>query len=92
MVFEFIYAFGILLVVCELSERIVNAFGELSGVIDQCDWHLYPVEIQKLLPFLIMNTSKPIAIEYFGSLTCSRSSFKKVSRAKTLAICNLMLL
>lgn len=79
MLFEIFYAFGIVFFVCELSERIINAFGKINDIIEQFDWYLFPVQMQRIMPVIIINAHEPIAIEYFGSRSCSREDFKKVS-------------
>lgn len=78
MLLEIFYAFGIIFIMCELSERIVNAFGQINIVIDQFDWYLFPVKIKRILPVIMINQFQPISIEYFGSFSCSREAFKKV--------------
>lgn len=90
MVFETIYAFGIVFVVCELSERIITAFNEINDLTDQFDWYLFPIGIKKILPSIILNTQKSVTIDYFGSLSCSREGFKKVKNVKLLCLSSLL--
>lgn len=84
MLLEVLYAFGIVFIVCELSQRIINAFGKINDIIDGFDWYLFPVEIQRILPVVIVN-AQPMAIQYFGSLSCSREAFKKVSELSCMS-------
>lgn len=78
MLFEILYAFGIVFIVCEISERIINAFTEISNVINQFDSYRFQIKMQRMMPTIVMITQNEIAIEYFGSLSCSRKAFKKV--------------
>lgn len=45
---------------------------------NRLDWYLFPLEIHKLLPIVMNNVQKPIAIECFGIISASREQFKKV--------------
>lgn len=73
------YAFGVALFICELGQRLTNAFGEIGDVIADFDWYLFSFEIRKLLPTLLMVAQQPVALECFGSISGSRDTFKTVS-------------
>lgn len=73
-----IYAFALLLIACELCQRINVAFEECSDMIDQFKWYLFPDEIQRMLPTIFAFTQQPIEINCFGSTACNRESFKNV--------------
>lgn len=75
---QVIYAFGVLFVSCELGQRITVAFDECSVMIDQFDWYLFPVEIQRMLLIVINFAQQPIVIKCFGSAACDRETFKYV--------------
>lgn len=83
-IFEASFALAILLTACELCQRIENAFAEIDDMIDQFDWYLFPIEIQRILPIIITMAQKPITIECFGSISCNRDAFKKVSSTNHL--------
>ena len=76
---EIIYAFGVLFIGCELGQRIVLAFDECNDMIDQLEWYLFPMEIQKLLPIVNHFMQQPIEIKFFGSYMLNRDAFKYVS-------------
>lgn len=75
-----IYSFGIMLTVCELCQRINQAFAECSYVVDQLHWYLFPTKIQRMLPMILIFTQQPIEIKCFGSVACDRATFKSVSK------------
>lgn len=54
-------------------------FSEMNNTMVQLHWLSYPIEIQRLLPFVIMYTQQPIEFKIFGSFTSCRESFKNVS-------------
>lgn len=78
MIFEGGYAFGIVLVSCELGQRMTNAFGEIGNEMSQYDWYLYPLKWKRMFPTLLIISQQPVYLECFGSNACLRDSFKKV--------------
>lgn len=79
MIMEVACAFGWLLITCELGERFTAKFNEISLFIDQFKWYSFPFQMQRMLPTIAVYAQQPITPEVFGSLTCSRDSYKKVS-------------
>lgn len=75
---EMFWAFGSIFIACELCERVSNAYSEIDDAVNHINWHLFPIEIQKMLPTIIINTQKPIVFECFGSICFSRETFKNV--------------
>lgn len=73
-----VWSFGLVFVACEISQISCDALNEMDDDIGQLDWHLYSVEIQKMLPMIMENTQQPVIIKCFGSIPCSRETFKKV--------------
>lgn len=67
---------------CELSERISIAYFEVCDAVDELDWYLFPIEMQKLVPIVMVNSQAPIALRCFGSVFCGRDVFKKVCARK----------
>lgn len=63
---------------CEVGQRLTNAFNEITDRFEQLDWNLFPIEIQRLLPTIKMNTHVPIQIDCFGVFDGSREQFKRV--------------
>lgn len=82
MVFYGFFGFALIYVVCELSQRISNAFSDICDAIDTYDWYLYPLELQRMLPLIILPIQQPVVIRCFGCVQCSRRAFKNVSRER----------
>lgn len=80
-IFEAFWSFGGIFFYCEFGERLGQLFVEVDDTIYQLDWYLYPEEIRRMLPTLIINVQEPMEIECFGSLSCCRDAFKQVSRS-----------
>lgn len=80
--FEAFYAFGLVFMLCELCQRVSNAFTDINDVLEALDWYLLPAEVKQLLPIIIQFSQQPIVFEYFGTFSCDREAFKKVSTSK----------
>lgn len=78
MIVEAFCAFGSVSVSCELGERFASAFEGVSDLIDQFEWYQFPLEVQKLLPTLLIHTQQRIALKCFGSISCDREALKSV--------------
>lgn len=73
------YAFGNMLVVCELCEWATIVFEECSDMVDQLDWYLLPIEGQRMLQIIICYAQRPVKLKCFGNTACDRETFKYVS-------------
>lgn len=78
-VFYAFYAFGVVLIICELGQRLTHEFERIDDEIDQFDWYLFPPQIQRLLPIIMIASRQEVFLECFGSITGTRETFKKVS-------------
>lgn len=72
------YAFGFVFIVCEIAQRVCDTLNGLDRVIGQMDWYLYPNEIQKFLPLILLMVQKPFELRCLGSMECGRELYKKV--------------
>lgn len=75
-----IYTFGVILIVCEMCQAGCDAVNATDMEISQIDWHLYPIEIKKVLPMIIIQ--KPVSLKAFGSMATDRKLFRKVLQVK----------
>lgn len=81
MIFYASYAFGVVLFMCELGQRLGCAFEQVGDEIESFEWNLFSREIQKKLPLIFMVAQEPVLLECFGSTSGNRDTFKKVSLA-----------
>lgn len=75
------WSFIAIFVSCELSERMSMRFDEIKETINQSNWYSFPIEVQRMLPPVLMYTQEPIFLHgfgRFGTLTLTRETFKKV--------------
>lgn len=76
--FEIINAFGLMMIACEIGQRVNNAFDECSEMVDQLNWYSFPAKTQRILPIIINFAQQPIVFYCFGSRAAVRDTFKFV--------------
>lgn len=77
------WSFASIFVFCDSGERIASEFDEID-IYNLCDWYLFPANIEKAIPIVIMNTQlRPVVLEGFGNIQCSRETFKRVISCET---------
>lgn len=64
---------------CELGKRTSDAFVEINDMMDQFVWHLFRIEIVKMLLIILITVQQPVEVICIGSISCTRETFKKVS-------------
>lgn len=63
---------------CMFGENLAEQFDMLDVKLYQCDWFLFPIDIQRMLITLMSNTQQPAAIIGYGNIECTRETFKRV--------------
>lgn len=72
-------SFGAIFIFCNCGENLTSRFNELSDAIYECEWHLFPNNIQRVLPIIMNSAQKAIILRGFGNVSCTREAFKEVS-------------
>lgn len=70
--------------VCECGEQLSTRFTALSDTIWHSDWYKYPIEVQRMLPTIMINLQQQTDLQGFGNVLCTREIFKKVRFLKWL--------
>lgn len=70
---------GLVFFTCEIGQRFSSKFNDISDAINEFKWYSFPLELQRVLPLIILDAQQPVAIKCFGSMMCERDTFKKVS-------------
>lgn len=73
------WAFVLVFSCCELGHKLSDAFDRIDDLLYRIDWYLFPMKIQKMLPIIMLNTQQSLVVKFFGSNSCSREQFKKVT-------------
>lgn len=76
---ELFWAVAFVFICCEFGERVTDAFIRINDAIDQLNWYLFPTTLWKILPTIIIAVQDSVGLQCVGSISCSRSVFKKVS-------------
>lgn len=63
---------------CDFGENLSNGFDALNSEICNRNWYSFPIEIQRLLPIILVSTQKPVQLLGFGNIPCTRETFKVV--------------
>lgn len=79
LVVQSVYAVILKFIACEIGERLSGAFSEINDVICRFDWYLFPAEVQRILPIVMVSAQHPVDFVCFGSITANWEFFKKVS-------------
>lgn len=70
----FVYVF----ILCEIGQRLTDAICAVDHRFGQLKWYLLPIEIQQMLPIILMNAQKPVTMGCFGIFVGDRNQFKQV--------------
>lgn len=72
-------AFGLIFILCELGERLMEQFAKIDHEILKLDWYQFPTDIQKMLPTIMNGTQPPVMLRGISNILCTRETFKYVS-------------
>lgn len=68
---------------CEFGENVTSHFNELNDIIGQGEWYSLPINIQQMLPTIMVITQKQIILRGFGGIVLTREAFKTVRSFST---------
>lgn len=71
------WSFFQVFVFCESSEYIARQFDDVD-IYMLWDWYTYPTVIQRIFPIVQIDTQKPVVLQGFGNISCTRETFKRV--------------
>lgn len=73
-----IWSVIIIFAACEIGERGIALFEKMENEINQFEWYLFPLRIQRMLPTILIVAQEQAIINCFGSIACTRQCFKEV--------------
>lgn len=80
LLIELVWMLAAIITICELGERLNDSSERMSTVCDRLAFHLFPCDVQHKLINLIVVAQRPFDLLVFGSISCSRSTLKSVSK------------
>lgn len=63
---------------CECGTILTAKFATFDYELWQCDWYLFPYEMQRILTLFMSNTQNPATLFSYGNFECTRDTFKRV--------------
>ena len=78
-VLKVFWSFIMIFFYCELGETVSDQFVEFDDELCQCNWYLYPMEIQKMLLIFMCEAQQLTLFRGYANIECTRDSFKNVS-------------
>lgn len=60
------------------GEQVSNRLDAIRDGITECEWYLFPNEVQKMFLTIMTATQQPIIFRGFGNILATRETFKKV--------------
>lgn len=76
---ELFWTYAIAFATCECGHRVEDAFDAINNEIVQLNWLRFSINIKRILPIFIIDVQQPVQLDVFGSFSCGRVEFKKVS-------------
>lgn len=76
---QLFWSFALVYLVCNFGHKVSAAFEDIECAFDQISWYLFPYEMWQRLPIIVAAAQQPAELTVFGSISCSREDFKKVS-------------
>lgn len=72
------WAFSMVAFYCEASHWIGEKFQSFNYKLQQCDWYLYPVKLQRVYMMFTLDTQELTIARGYGNIACTRTTFKTV--------------
>lgn len=77
--FLMVWSFVFVSLFCELGEMISEEYEEIDQRLFECNWHKFPIEMQRMFVIATVNFQQPVYIRGYGDILCTRETLKKVS-------------
>lgn len=78
LLFKTLYSFILIFILCELGERVRFGFEKIGNEINNMNWYLFSIKMQRMIPTMQITGQQDIQLMAFGNFPCSRDNFKKV--------------
>lgn len=73
------WTFACYFVFCELGERVAIQFELFDVELNRCGWNKLPIEMRRMYMIFLSGTQQPANIRSYGSILCTRETFKRVN-------------
>lgn len=72
------WVFFYIFMICEPGQRVTDQFQNFGIEFERCEWNKLPSEMQQMFLILLSDTQQPKNLQTYGSIECTRETFKKV--------------
>lgn len=67
-----------LFVICYTGDEITRGIIRINDIFYERSWHLYPIGLRKIFPTMLIGAQKPVYLEGFANIRCTREAFRSV--------------
>lgn len=78
VMFIFVVIYNVSL--CLIGDTLTTRFEKVNATLCACSLNEFPSEIQKIIPTMVAITQKPVYIEGFMNVRCTREVLQKVQK------------
>lgn len=71
---------AMIMLFCENGHLVTKQFEKFSYELDQRNWYLYSIEMQRMFVFFMSNAHQHVHIRGYGHILCSRNKVKEVKK------------
>ena len=71
---------------CMIGDTVTTKFSNIDATLCACSLNEFPSEIRKMFPMVLAMTQKPVHIEGFMNVQCTREVLKKVKNLFAKAV------
>lgn len=79
-----LWALFYLFVLCDFGQKVANQFELFENEICKCKWYLFPLEMQRVFAFAMLNAQHLVVVEGFGNIKLTHDTSKKVANHQFL--------
>lgn len=76
---ELTWAFAMIAFYCEFSQIMCDEFDLFNEELQNLDWHLFSVDMQRIFLMFILDTQQSTVVRGYGNILCTRETFKEVT-------------
>lgn len=73
------WSFALIFFFCHSCQSVTDRFSQLDNAVYHCEWHSYPIKVQRILPIIMLALQQPVVFHGFGNVFYTREAFKNVS-------------
>lgn len=79
-IFMIFWTSVLIFVFCEIGHLVTQQFEKFNAELNQCNWYLYSLEMQRILAIFMSNAHQSTYIRGIGNILCSRRKIKEVRK------------